>query len=389
MSNSIYDTNPLKESESLELEQRLLTSVNIQFDYYPITCRDIQKTPNAIHSIYRGNANHPNIILNNNEYFPTYYQSSELAIYSKLHDGKHQAELIIKHTPVSGNIIPVYLCFFINSLPDNSNKPSTPSSSSLVRSINAIIQSTEPLDVDISPLLTPYTFTEKSNKDIQITWKIYETVNNNGKCMVVLIDNPFYLDKELIKQIPQNKTQPFKVVNTVIKTNQTVEAFEDVKIDGSDNTALALSVGTNNNVMTCDMIPDTEYGDINVVQMPIQIGKDKTDTLYFLNVLVYLCVSVALLAMGFYGSPILFDICIRNIAKLRPDYDPNYNSTYILFLVGWIVIFTVITFLCLYFGVSGKTTDIILTTIGVFFGFATVITVAGIRTNSEFIKKIT
>ena len=389
MSNSIFNTNPLKESESLELEQRLLTSVNIQFDYYPITCRDIQKTPNAIHSIYRGNANRPNLILNNNQYFPTFYQSSELAIYSKLHNGTHPAELIIKHTPISGDITPIYVCFFINSLTENSNNPSTPHQSSLNKSINALIQFTDPLDIDISPLLSSYIFTNNTKKEIQITWQIYQTVNNNGKCMVVLIDNPLYLDAELINQIPQNKTPPFKIINTFIKSNQTIETFEIV-----GKNAVALTTGSNNNEMTCDMIPDTEYGDINVVQMPIQVGKNETDRLYILNIIVYICVSVAILAVEIYGSWLIFDTVLDKYVITKSN-DNNVKAIandnkekIILCLVAWFVIFVVVTVLFLWFGLLSKPPNTILTSMGVFFAVSAVITTLGINVLSKYVKEL-
>lgn len=388
MTNSIFDTNSLKESESLELEHRLLTSVNIQFDYYPITCRDIQKTPNAIHSIYRGNANRPNIILNNNQYFPTFYQSSELAIYSKLHDGTHSAELIIKHTPISGDITPVYVCFFINSLQDNSHKPSATQQSSFNKSINSLIQSTEPLDIDISPLLSSSIFTNKIKNKTQITWQIYQTVNNNGKCMVVLIDNPLYVDTELINQIPQNKTKPFNVINTFIKTNQMVETFVDVGDNG-----VALTKDSDKNVMTCDMIPDTEYGDINVVQMPIKVGKNETDSLYILNIIVYVCVSLTIFGVEFYGSSLLFDSAIRYVINSTEDTDINSiatsNKQLILFgLLIWFVIFALVSALCLYFGLLGKPSNIILTTIGIFFGVSAVITTVGISVLSKYVSNL-
>jgi hypothetical protein len=112
---SLFDRNPIKEYETLELEQQLLTNVNVQFSYYPISTRETQRKDGIIHSVYRGNTNRPNITLNNKEYFPTYYQASELYIYGNpLHQGEHSAELVIKHEPTSSSITPLYVCIFLH-----------------------------------------------------------------------------------------------------------------------------------------------------------------------------------------------------------------------------------------------------------------------------------
>jgi hypothetical protein len=394
MYNSTFDTNPLKETESLELERRLLTSVNIQFDYYSITCRDIQKTPNAIHSIYRGNANRPNIILNNNQYFPTYYQTTELSIYSNLHIGTHQAELIIKHTPISGSIVPIYVCFFLYSeSPPSSGSPKKPDlqvtatkqEHSIVKSINSIVEFAEPLDIDISPLLAPSVFTNEINKEVPITWQVYETVNGKGKCMVVLIDKPLYINQTVINQIPKNTILPFKVSTIVTKPSQSIETF--VTVTGTDNTknGFALSKETDN-VMTCDMIPDGEYGDINVVQMPLQVGKDKTDSLYILTIIIYICVSITIFAIEFVGSPLIFNIIIKKIANINDNNTSNNNFIILLLLAGWFSIFTSITIICILVGVLGKSTNILLVAIGVFFGFSTLITTTGICVLSSYVN---
>jgi len=394
MYNSTFDTNPLKETESLELERRLLTSVNIQFDYYSITCRDIQKTPNAIHSIYRGNANRPNIILNNNQYFPTYYQTTELAIYSNLHIGTHQAELIIKHTPISGSIVPIYVCFFLYSeLPPCSGSPkksdhqvtATKQEHSIVRSINSIVEIAEPLGIDISPLLAPSVFTNKINKEVPITWQVYETVNGKGKCMVVLIDKPLYINQTVINQIPKNTILPFKVSSIVIKPSQSIETFVEVTGSEADESGLALSTEKDNE-MTCDMIPDDEYGDINVVQMPLQVGKNKTDSLYILNTIVYICVSIAIFTIEFCGSPIIFKIIIDSTTTITIENMSENKGTILSYLAVWFAIFTAVSITCICLGVLGKSTNILLVAIGVFFGFSTIITTIGICVLSPFVK---
>ena len=60
--NSLFDSNRTDETKSLEFKQKLLNSINVEFNYYPITCQEIQKTTNTIQSVYRGRAHRPNIV---------------------------------------------------------------------------------------------------------------------------------------------------------------------------------------------------------------------------------------------------------------------------------------------------------------------------------------
>jgi len=381
MSNSIFNTNPLKESESLELEQRLLNSVNIQFDYYSINCREIQKTPNAIHSIYRGNANRPNIIVNNNQYFPTYYQAVELAIYSKLHEGSHQAELVIKHIPISTYITPVYLCFFIystSSVKTTDTKMNTPS---LVESINTIIQSSTPLDINISSLLTPYVFTKNIKKQIPITWQIYETINNNGNCMVILINKPLYIDSMLIDQIPQTKTPPFKLLNTIIEVDQSIESYVTA------NGGYAFS-NDNQNEMECEIISDNEYGDIQVVQMPLQVGKDSTDMLYIMNIMLYVCIAIFIMLIQVTFSLSLLQ-CIKFILGRITGIDDEHNKTiYAYFLLIFIFFCIIVTFLIIGFiGIAGSY-SLLMIVIGFFVFLSSFIVIVTIYYRDNDVKNI-
>jgi len=373
----------LKETETLELKQRLLNSVNVQFDYYPINCREIQKTPNAIHSIYRGNVNRPNIILNNNQYFPTYYQTSELAIYSKLHEGSHQAELVIKHTPISNSIIPVYLCFFVYSNSNSSSETNVENinTQSVVESLNIFIQSTNPLDIDISPLLTPYDFTKTIEKELPITWQIYETVNSSGNCMVILINKPVYINSILINQIPQNKTPPFKILNTSIKIDKSIETFVTVK--NNDVSGYAFSINSDDNEMTCEMIPNTEYGEINVAQMPLQLGKDSTDRLFIINIIVYTCIAIVIVLIEILFSTYIFDFILNKLVSVK-TYEKVRNV-----LILWVCVFTIITIFCLGFGISGKTgssNNVLVTTVGLFFLVSTIITTGSLYYTNDNVK---
>jgi len=381
MFTSTFDNNLKKETDSLELEKRLLTSTNIQFDYYSINCREIQKTPNAIHSIYRGNVNRPNIILNDNQYFPTYYQSSELAIYSKLHEGTHQAELVIKHTPISNSITPIYVCFFLYSSSNNPNESQTPE---INGTLDGIIQNTDSFnnfgfqqELDISPLLEPYTITNNINKEenkILTTWKIYETINRIGKCMVVIIEKPIYIKNELFTQIPQNMIPPFEVKNLILNMN-TNEGFISVSGISTSDTGYALS-NNNNNVMVCDMIPDPEYGEVNVVQMPLLIpGSDATDSLHILQIIVIIGTAIAIFTVDFFAIPPIIIKLVRE--KLSEDFKVrNLKANIALYILPCIVLLVGVIILII--GARSKPLSSILIATSLIFIFSFVIIAIGL-----------
>jgi hypothetical protein len=225
---------------------------------------------------------------------------------------------------------------------------------------------------------------------VPITWQVYETVNGKGKCMVVLIDKPLYINQTVINQIPKNTILPFKVSSIVTKPSQSIETFVEVTGSIADESGLALSTERDNE-MTCDMIADDEYGDINVVQMPLQVGKDKTDSLYILNTIVYICVSIAIFTIEFCGSPIIFKIIIESALDIKAS-DVNAiearTSEILPYLAGWYAIFTAVSIICISLGVLGKSTNILLVAIGVFFGFSTIITTIGICVLSPFVQNM-
>lgn len=349
---SSFDSDPIKELESLELEQRLLTSVNLQFNYYPIECLEIQNNLNVIHAVYLGNTNRPNIIFNDRNYFPTFYQTSDIYLYgNKIHEGTHKAELIVKHTPISSSVIPLYLCFFLYPQPQPEpqrlpiNQPS--------KIINALIQSAEPSliypinsgDIDLSSFFDQYSVfvNDIQNTDLQINWKIYETFNNEGnKCYVVLIEKPIIINSEDFNNIPSSNIgelkQPFIVKNINILSStkqQSVEGFTNVS--GTKSYALDLE---KDNEMICDIIPDTEAGDVSVYQIPITgLTYQNKKSMGLLTMIIYVIITLTIFIIFMVGSAILSNYIIPN------DNYRDHMLTRITFITS--VIFAIIIIGCI------------------------------------------
>ena len=344
--NSVYshfDTNPIKEYETLDLEQKLLTGVNIQFSYYPIISREIQRKSGMIYSIYRGNTTQPNVILNDKNYFPTYYQTSELCIYGNpLHEGSHSAELVVKHVPVSSSVDPLYVCFFLHRKAPPSPPSSSSSSSSSPPSsppfpsppppmepfespagqLKLIIETKDTVEIDLSSFLRPYQvfINETQNPDLPVSWKLYKsTIRENGKsCFVVLIENPIWIDSLTFDKIPSNKkaVSPFITYNDTIFANNVNEMTNKdplnykegfKQVNATDTYALE---NNSNNQMVCEVIDDginknqeTNYYQV-LVDGTTNKSQQKMDTLLMG---LYVALGSGIVAASMVFTPTFFD----------------------------------------------------------------------------------
>lgn len=418
--NSLYshfDTNPIKEYETLDLEQRLLKGINIQFSYYPIISREIQRKPGMIYSIYRGNTTQPNVILNDKNYFPTYYQTSELCIYgNQLHEGSHSAELVVKHEPVSSSVEPLYVCFFLhkNAPPQTPQQtpqqtpPQTPhknaphtsknfpmeSFESPATQVKLIIESKDTVEINLSSFLEPYqVFTnEIQTPNLPVNWKLYKsTTRENGKsCFVVLIEKPIWIDSLTFDKIPTNtKTiSPFITYNDSIfasNVNETTnkdsfnykEGFVQVRGGG-----YALN-NSNDNQMVCEVIDDNinENQEINFYQVPVGGNSNKTqEKMNTLLAGLYLIIGSVFVASTMVLMPRLFDASWQG-------YLQHFGINPTFFVYGCTVGITIIALTCIGIGTTSKPPDTGLVLIGV--GIATYGFLATIGTMilSEVIKK--
>lgn len=345
---SFFDTNPIKEHETLELEQWLLNNINVQFSYYPVGIREIQRKEGMISSVYRGNTNRPNVTLNDKEYFPTHYQTSELCIYGNpLHQGWHSAELVIKHEPISSSVAPLYVCFFLykkqtslvneadirkyeniirkneislkrienteeaeQMIPKNfiniANVP-IDSYDNPANQLKQIIESGESADIDLSHFLQPYqVFVHgKQKRDLPVKWKLYNSVcrENGSSCFVVFIDNPIYIDSSTFDKIPNNVVEdapfitrdisPIANSNTINTATSKTENNTIVKNQSAhykegfipSGDGLLFS-GDGKNEMVCEVIDDNmgDKQEINFYQMPL--GGDNNKSQEKMNMLL-------------------------------------------------------------------------------------------------------
>ena len=364
---SHFDTNPIKEYETLDLEQQLLTGVNIQFSYYPIISREIQRKSGMIYSIYRGNTTQPNVILNDKNYFPTYYQTSELCIYGNpLHEGSHSAELVVKHEPVSSSVDPLYVCFFLHKKAPSPPSPSSPSPSpsppmesfeSPAGQLKLMIESKESVEIDLSSFLRPYQvfMNERQNPDLPVNWKLYKsTTRENGKsCFVVLIDPPISIDSLTFDKIPSNtKTvSPFITYNDSIFANNVNEMTNKdplnykegfVKVDG-DGYALD---NKNENPMVCEVIDDNihENQEINFYQVPVDGKTNKSqEKMNTLLTGLYIIIGAVIVVGSMFITPYMFDSLWKKFMKNdidNIDLAQLYSTIFSggVFLIGTILI---------------------------------------------------
>jgi len=400
---SPFDTNPKKEYETLELEKNLLSDVNIQFSYYPITIREVQRNDWMISSVYRGNTNNPNISLNINDYFPSYYQTSELCIYGNpLHPGQHSAELVIKHEPTSSSITPLYVCFLLYKKYSNVANTLVESPDSPFNQLKPIIYSDDSVDIDLSSFLKPYQvfFQEKQKNDLPIKWTIYTSISRedgNG-CLVVLIDNPIFIDSSTLDKIPHATMieAPFVTYdisgllqsynslsldysNTVNKNSNPAEDIPYFK-EGfvtAGNGGLAFDTAGNNE-MVCEVIDDNVNNnqEINFYQMPIGGATNKSqERINTLLAALYLVIGAMLVVATMVFSPMAFD-------KLLDYLDiKDYAHA---FMYGCCLLILIPSVICI--SIGAVRLDTILITVGVGLGIFAMLFGLGVKTMSNVIN---
>lgn len=415
--NSLYsnfDTSLIKEYETLDLEQKLLTGINIQFSYYPIVSREIQRKPGMIYSIYRGNTTQPNVILNDKNYFPTYYQTSELCIYgNRLHEGPHSAELIVKHEPVSSSVSPLYVCFFLykNVPPSSSPAPSSPTSPTIENSyiesfgspasqLKLIIESKESVEIDLSSFLRPYQvlINKTQTSDLPVNWKLYKsTTRENGKpCFVVLIENPIWIDSLTFDKIPNDKkaVSPFITYNDSIFSNNINEIINKkrfnykegfVQVTGSGNNETGYALDNNsNNQMVCEVIDDNihENQEINFYQVPVDGKNNKSqEKMNSLLAGLYLVLGSMIIVATMLLSPKLFDTLLNiDFVKIKIG---NYPKAFLMFLT--IFVFAIGGGCIFYAFFATKPIDTMLIIIGVTICIYSMLAFVGTLTMSQVI----
>jgi len=359
---SHFDTNPIKEYETLDLEQQLLTGVNIQFSYYPIISREIQRKSGMIYSIYRGNTTQPNVILNDKNYFPTYYQTSELCIYGNpLHEGSHSAELVVKHEPVSSSVDPLYVCFFLHKKAPSPPSPSSPSPSpsppmesfeSPAGQLKLMIESKESVEIDLSSFLRPYQvfMNERQNPDLPVNWKLYKsTTRENGKsCFVVLIEPPISIDSLTFDKIPSNtKTvSPFITYNDSIFANNVNEMTNKDPLNYKEGFVKVAGDGyaldnKNENPMVCEVIDDNihENQEINFYQVPVDGKTNKSqEKMNTLLTGLYIIIGAVIVVGSMFITPYMFDSWWDKFMKdsTKETEAPFYATMFsgIVFFIG-------------------------------------------------------
>lgn len=365
MINSVFDTNPMNENKSLEFKHKLLTSVNVEFNYYPINCQEIQKTSNTIQCVYRGNANRPNIFLNNNDYFTKYYQTSDLILYgNKLHEGIHDAELVIKHTPISSCIIPIYVCFFLYSQ----------TSGESTNIIDDLIQSNGCSEIDVSLLLKPYV---KKNEKIPISWKMYETVECEGnKCFVILIEKPILFNSSLnlLPRDNDNIKYPFMTKNIDHSTNYATPTQRDkegfVVVNGkepSGGSSTGYALDADGNEMICEIIADETAPNIDLYQIPLSSTSYKNQqNIDVLTTIVYCIIAIIMFFILFFAGSFIYNYILDKTSISSLQFYIVYCSVFIAVIVG-----------CLYYGISRNQT--VVTMIGVLISACFLVITAGIK----------
>jgi hypothetical protein len=285
---SLIDLNKTKEHESLELEQSLLTTTNVQFDYYPINCKDVQKNASGIHAVYRGNANRPNITYSKNDYFRTNYQATDLYICNNLHEGGHTGEMVIKHIPVSGSVTDIYVCFRfqpIDQLPPTS--------------MDMFIQTAPAMNfydgLNLSPLL--------GNPSLPIKHQYYETKDARGeKCVVVVIKQPVPISTKI--EFPKN-VDLFKVNSRAVTVSSAPTPTPTSKKEGFSGSAEdGYKMTLEGNEMECEIIPDGEGDKMDVYQVPMS-GSSYIDNknLNFVMVAFYMIFFFILFIVVYVGVP--------------------------------------------------------------------------------------
>lgn len=373
--NSSFESNRMDEIKSLEFKQKLLNSINVEFNYYPITCQEIQKKKNTIHAGYRGSANRPNIVLNNNDYFPKYYQTTDLILYgNKLHNGSHDAELLIKHTPISSDIIPIYVCFFLHKQkePVDSTNSSTNIVDSLIQSANISSNSGNISisdEVDLSELLKPY-FIENENYKVPIAWKMYETIEiERNKCFVILIDKPIIFKSSIdFLTDNDNENHPFMIknVNYTSLPQRKEEGF--VIVDGKNKNnegASGYALDANGNEMICEIVADETSPNIDLYQIPVSSYQSQ-QKLNILMTIIYCIIAIILFFILFFGGAFFYEYITSN------NYISKTN-----FIIIYVIVFIAIIVGCLSYGINNNNT--VTTMIGVLMSACFIVITAGIR----------
>lgn len=378
--NSIFDSNRMNENKSLEFKHKLLTSVNVEFNYYPINCQEIQTTSNTIECVYRGNANRPNILLNNNDYFTKYYQTSDLTLYgNKLHEGIHDAELVIKHIPISSCIIPIYVCFFLYS--QSSNESTLGNESTNI--IDDLIQSNGCGEFDISLLLKPYI---KENEKIPIGWKMYETVEREGtKCFVILIEKPILFNSvlNLLPRDNDNFKYPFMVKKIDYSPNYTTSIQQNkegfVVVNGKESSPGGSSTGyaldADGNEMICEIIADESAPNIDLYQIPLSSTSYKNQqNIDILTTIVYSIIALIMFFILFFAGAFIYNYIINKTTITQLQFFIVYCGVFIALIVG-----------CLYYGISHNQT--VVTMMGVLISACFIVITAGIKIVPKFYMK--
>jgi len=375
MINSVFDSNTMNENKSLEFKHKLLTSVNVEFNYYPINCQEIQKTSNTIQCVYRGNANRPNIYLNNKDFFTKYYQTSDLTLYgNKLHEGFHDAELVIKHIPISSCIIPIYVCFFLYN--QRSNDEST-------NIIDDLIQSNGCSEIDISLLLKPYI---KENEKIPISWKMYETVEREGnKCFVILIEKPILFNSSLnlLQRDNDNFKYPFMVKNIDYSPNYTHPHQQDkegfVVVSGkepsSGDSSTGYALDADGNEMICEIVADETAPNIDLYQIPLSSTSYKNQkNIDILTTIVYSIIAIMMFFVLFFAGGFIYSYIIDKTSITQLQFYIVYCSIFIAVIIG-----------CLYYGINNNQT--VVTMIGVLISACFIVITAGIKIVPNYYMK--
>lgn len=326
------------DDKSLEFEPELLKTTNVHLNYYPIVYSNVEHTSSHIHSIYRGNANNPNIAYSKESVFPTYYQCSDLYFQPKLHDGNHNFELIIKHTPISSSLNNLYVVFLLhqtNSQDQHSNQHNE--IDSMLQSITS--DNTRELfsDFDVSTILGDIT---------KLTTNLYETSEIEGgiNCIVMTVDKPIYITANIPSFIKQPSL--FNVKNhKSFKTNplcySSIEGYVTVKGSG-DQTGYAMD--DNGNEMVCEIIPDKDSGNILMQQIPLSDYFNKSN-MDFVMIVAYASVSLFIFFVILIFAPNLFSMIDTALLKKGSILGGNLASLPKIFWIFSIAIFIVIILL--------------------------------------------
>jgi hypothetical protein len=378
---SSFESTPTDENKSLEFKQKLLNSINVEFNYYPINCQEIQRTTNTIQAVYRGNR--PNIVLNNNDYFPKYYQTTEFILYgNKLHNGSHDAELLIKHTSITSDIIPIYVCFFLHRQKGGPINSPPNIIDTIIQSANISGNRTILDEIDMSELLKPY-FIENENYKIPITWKMYETIEiERNKCFVILIEKPIIFNSSFDFVQDNNNENlhvkyPFMIKNvnhtTSLQTNQ--EGF--VIVDGKDKESSGVStkgyaLDANGNEMICEIVNDETSPNIDLYQIPLSsTSYQNQQNLNILMTIIYCVIAIVLFFILFFGGAFLYDYITSRNFITKSQFIFVYVIVFIALIVG-----------CLSYGINYNNT--VITMIGVLMCACFIVISAGIKIIPKF-----